>query len=76
MSRVVREEVSTQSREWGYQVGSVYIRKVHFRETVTLVDGRPAVTFDYMLRPGPATSTNALLLLDAIGLSFSSATGR
>jgi regulator of protease activity HflC (stomatin/prohibitin superfamily) len=32
MSRVVREEVSGQSREWGYQVGSVYIRKVHFRD--------------------------------------------
>lgn len=32
MSRVVREEVTQQSREWGYQVGSVYIRKVHFRD--------------------------------------------
>ena len=32
MSRVVREEVTPQSREWGYQVGSVYIRKVHFRD--------------------------------------------
>lgn len=32
MSRVVREEVSNESREWGYQVGSVYIRKVHFRD--------------------------------------------
>ena len=32
MSRVVREEVSPQSREWGYQVGSVYVRKVHFRD--------------------------------------------
>lgn len=32
MSRVVREEVTTQSREWGYQVGSVYVRKVHFRD--------------------------------------------
>ena len=33
MSRVVREEVSQESQEWGYQVGSVYIRKVHFRDT-------------------------------------------
>jgi regulator of protease activity HflC (stomatin/prohibitin superfamily) len=32
MSRVVREEVSAQSEQWGYQVGSVYIRKVHFRD--------------------------------------------
>jgi hypothetical protein len=32
MSLVVRQEVSPQSVEWGYQVGSVYIRKVHFRD--------------------------------------------
>jgi len=32
MSRAVREEVSHASKEWGYQVGSVYIRKVHFRD--------------------------------------------
>lgn len=32
MSRAVREEVSEKSREWGYQIGSVYIRKVHFRD--------------------------------------------
>jgi len=30
MSRSVREEVSEKSREWGYQIGSVYIRKVTF----------------------------------------------
>ena len=33
MSNSVRTEVSGQSREWGYQLGSVYIRKVHFRDT-------------------------------------------
>jgi regulator of protease activity HflC (stomatin/prohibitin superfamily) len=33
MSRVVREEVSKESSEWGYKLGSVYIRKVHFRDT-------------------------------------------
>ena len=33
MSRVVREEVSPKSAEWGYQLGSVYIRKVHFRDS-------------------------------------------
>jgi regulator of protease activity HflC (stomatin/prohibitin superfamily) len=32
MSRAVREEVSQDSQEWGYQVGSVYVRKVHFRD--------------------------------------------
>jgi regulator of protease activity HflC (stomatin/prohibitin superfamily) len=32
MSRSVREEVSDKSNEWGYQIGSVYIRKVHFRD--------------------------------------------
>ena len=33
MSNSVRTEVSGQSQEWGYQLGSVYIRKVHFRDT-------------------------------------------
>lgn len=32
MSRTVREEVSAKSQEWGYKVGSVYVRKVHFRD--------------------------------------------
>ena len=32
MSRTVRDEVSPQSHEWGYRLGSVYIRKVHFRD--------------------------------------------
>jgi regulator of protease activity HflC (stomatin/prohibitin superfamily) len=32
MSQTVREEVSPRSTEWGYKVGSVYIRKVHFRD--------------------------------------------
>jgi len=32
MSQVVREEVSVQSKQWGYNLGSVYIRKVHFRD--------------------------------------------
>jgi regulator of protease activity HflC (stomatin/prohibitin superfamily) len=33
MSQTVRAEVSPQSHEWGYKLGSVYIRKVHFRDT-------------------------------------------
>ena len=32
MSQVVRHEVSPKSHEWGYRLGSVYIRKVHFRD--------------------------------------------
>ena len=32
MSQAVRDEVSPKSHEWGYRLGSVYIRKVHFRD--------------------------------------------
>jgi regulator of protease activity HflC (stomatin/prohibitin superfamily) len=32
MSDTVRREVSPKSHEWGYRLGSVYIRKVHFRD--------------------------------------------
>jgi regulator of protease activity HflC (stomatin/prohibitin superfamily) len=32
MSQAVRSEVSPKSQDWGYQLGSVYIRKVHFRD--------------------------------------------
>lgn len=32
MSQTVRVEVSPKSHEWGYKLGSVYIRKVHFRD--------------------------------------------
>jgi regulator of protease activity HflC (stomatin/prohibitin superfamily) len=33
MSQTVRQDVSPKSNEWGYRLGSVYIRKVHFRDT-------------------------------------------
>ncbi len=33
MSKTVRDEVSPLSHDWGYRLGSVYIRKVHFRDT-------------------------------------------
>ncbi len=36
MSRVVRQEVSAESNEWGYKLGSVYIRKVHFRDNIMI----------------------------------------
>jgi regulator of protease activity HflC (stomatin/prohibitin superfamily) len=32
MSRTVRNEVAPKSRDWGFDLGSVYIRKVHFRD--------------------------------------------
>jgi regulator of protease activity HflC (stomatin/prohibitin superfamily) len=32
MSRTTRAEVSPLSHKWGYKLGSVYIRKVHFRD--------------------------------------------
>jgi len=32
MSRLVRAEVSPRSESWGYRLGSIYIRKVHFRD--------------------------------------------
>jgi regulator of protease activity HflC (stomatin/prohibitin superfamily) len=33
MSQAVRAEVSDKSHQWGYRLGSVYIRKVHFRDS-------------------------------------------
>ena len=33
MSQTVRTEVTPKSNEWGFRLGSVYIRKVHFRDT-------------------------------------------
>ncbi len=36
MSQTVRTEVSPKSNEWGYKLGSVYIRKVHFRDALMI----------------------------------------
>jgi regulator of protease activity HflC (stomatin/prohibitin superfamily) len=36
MSQTVRTEVSLKSQEWGYKLGSVYIRKVHFRDAAMI----------------------------------------
>jgi len=36
MSQSVRNEVTPRSAEWGYQLGSVYIRKVHFRDVAMI----------------------------------------
>ncbi len=32
LSQVLRTEVTQKSQDWGYKLGSVYIRKVHFRD--------------------------------------------
>lgn len=43
---------------------------IHFRETVRpRPDGGAEMTFDYLARPGLATTTNALRLLEAVGLT-------
>ncbi len=36
MSQLVRDDVSAKSVEWGYSLGSVYIRKVHFRDVAMI----------------------------------------
>jgi hypothetical protein len=44
-------------------------RPIHFRETIRPRPGGGAeMTFDYVARPGLATTTNALRLLEAVGL--------
>ncbi|MGZ3583756.1 MAG: MutS-related protein [Ktedonobacterales bacterium] len=44
---------------------------VHFTEIFTRENGAPSMRFDYMLRPGIATSTNALKLMEIVGLTIS-----
>ncbi len=36
MSKMVRDDVSAKSTEWGYALGSVYIRKVQFRDAAMI----------------------------------------
>ncbi|HEX6537223.1 MAG TPA: hypothetical protein VF041_21765 [Gemmatimonadaceae bacterium] len=43
-------------------------RPVHFTEHFERVNGVMRMSFDYRLRPGLATSTNALALLEMVGL--------
>jgi hypothetical protein len=45
-------------------------RPVHFRETLTPGPDGPRMTFDYRLRAGLATTTNALELLRQVGLDL------
>jgi ABC-type multidrug transport system fused ATPase/permease subunit len=46
---------------------------VHFTECVEETADGPRITFDYKLRPGIATSKNALKLLEIVGLDSSDA---
>lgn len=41
----------------------------HFRESVGAVEGGEGLTFDYRLRPGLATTRNALRLAERVGLT-------
>ena len=42
---------------------------VHFRETIHPKGDGPAMTFDYRMRPGVATTVNALKLMELVGLN-------
>ncbi|MGO8947340.1 MAG: MutS-related protein [Ktedonobacterales bacterium] len=49
---------------------------VHFTEQFERgADGRPIMSFDYKLRPGLATSTNALKLMEIVGLPLPDTAG-
>ena len=43
---------------------------VHFRESLEASEGGPPIAFDYQLRSGLATSTNALRLMEIMGLAL------
>jgi DNA mismatch repair ATPase MutS len=43
-------------------------RTVHFRESFVDTAAGPRMVFDYRLRPGIATTANALKLLELVGL--------
>jgi DNA mismatch repair ATPase MutS len=46
----------------------VHAHHVHFTEQLHDEGGRASMTFDYVLRAGPATSRNALALVRLVGL--------
>src|SRR5579864_8924715 len=63
--------VSTHDLELAAGAGLAHAaRPVHFRETLTPGPDGPRMSFDYRLRPGPATTTNALELLRQVGLDL------
>jgi hypothetical protein len=47
-----------------------HARLVHFTETIEDGPAGPSMSFDYKLRPGLATSTNALRLMQIVGLDL------
>ena len=47
--------------------------QVHFAEVFTRGPSGPSMTFDYQLRPGPATSSNALALMELLGFDLGEA---
>ncbi len=49
---------------------------VHFTEDFARVNSTPVMRFDYHLRPGLATSTNALKLMEIVGLPLDELTPR
>ncbi len=49
------------------QMGS-YAQIVHFREYFEQIDGKQMMRFDYKMRPGVTPTTNALKLLEMVGL--------
>jgi DNA mismatch repair ATPase MutS len=46
---------------------------IHFTETITSDPDSPRMSFDYCIRPGIATSTNALKLMEIVGLDVGDA---
>lgn len=48
-------------------------RPIHFTETISDGPGGPRMAFDYTVRPGIATSTNALRLMEIVGLDVGGA---
>jgi DNA mismatch repair ATPase MutS len=52
---------------------AVISHAVHFGESFTRAASGPAMSFDYLLRPGLATSTNALALMEIVGLALDGA---
>jgi DNA mismatch repair ATPase MutS len=49
--------------------------EVHLAETVIQRDGQMDMTFDYTLRPGLATTTNALKLMELVGIPLQDTAG-
>ena len=61
---------STHDLELAHSEGVVSrAQVVHFREFFETVDGKEQMRFDYKMRPGVTPTTNALKLLELVGLA-------